>query len=69
MSERIKITIIAAVTVLLAAFVIGGFYTVVIPPAGGVWVVNRFTGTVRACGSWCRTIPEKKEKASTTSQP
>jgi hypothetical protein len=68
--ERTILTasVLAAVTLLVSGFLIGGRYiAVALPPnagneftAGYVVVIDRFTGAKSICGTKCRTIVEER---------
>jgi hypothetical protein len=59
-------TCLLAVAIIVGAILIGGVYQVVVAPGlalsptgGTIYVVNRFTGSVRFCSSdFCRPLSE-----------
>jgi hypothetical protein len=58
MTEWTVASLIVGVSLIVSSVVIGGRYTVSQAPQGIIYVVDRFTGDVRACNlKDCRRVP------------
>jgi regulator of protease activity HflC (stomatin/prohibitin superfamily) len=56
--ETIKAAIIAGVAIIIATIMVSGFFTVVPQAAGGIYVVNKYTGSVTYCvANTCMASP------------
>ena len=50
-SDLPKVVIIASATLLVATIASTGFFTVVAQPGGGIYIVNKYTGSVSFCAN------------------
>jgi hypothetical protein len=56
--ETIKAVIFAGAAIIITTIMFSGFFTVVPQAAGGIYVVNKYTGSVTYCiATTCRESP------------
>jgi hypothetical protein len=69
MSDNLKISLVAAVTIVIAAFIAFGRYQGVATGRGAAYEIDRFTGAARLCTpDGCRDVPSVEAQRPMTDE-
>lgn len=62
LSDLLRVVVFAGLAIIFATIIFSGFFAVVPQSAGGIYVVNKYTGSVTFCiANTCRDAPLGKQ--------